>query len=240
GARRLTAGPGNAVDQRVADILTSETEVAEEPLLERQDHREPIDGGGEAPCAAGVPGPELRGNVVEHLGSRLASGFLDAKVEAWVVDQNDEIVATGAKIVPERMQQAKVGAQLRDHLHEAEGRQTFDGIANHRPRFGHSRSPERFDCRIGMTSTQRAHDASAMKVPRRLAGGNEDSRGWTGDHPTGMVASGDIRTASATRSASARAARPSSPRTTTSRPPRTACTKLCSSRPSASASGASS
>ena len=61
----------------------------------------------------------------------------------------------------------------------------------------------------------------------------------TGNQLSDVAASGETRTASVTRNASASAARPSSPRTTTSRWPRTAWAKLWSSSSSASASGAS-
>ena len=59
---------------------------------------------------------------------------------------------------------------------------------------------------------QRAHHAGAVEIARRLASGDEDARSGARDHQDAGAASGGVRTASATRSASASAARPSSPR----------------------------
>src|SRR5437667_6775433 len=126
----------------MADVLASKTQVAEEALLERQHHREAIDCRREPPGATGMPRPELRRNVVEHLGYRLASRFGHAKMEAGIVNQNDEVVAPGPKIVAERVQQAEMRAELRDHLHETERGQPFDRIADSGAGLGHPGSAE--------------------------------------------------------------------------------------------------
>ena len=132
----------------------------------------------------------------------------------------------GPEVGPERAQQPQVGAELGHDLHQPEGREPFHRIADRGPGGRHARSAERFDRGIGVPGAQRLDDAGAVKITRGLAGGDEDARGGPSNHPTAGTASGDVRTASATRSARARALRPSSPLTTTSRSPCTACTKL--------------
>ncbi len=143
-ARRLPAGPGHTIHQRVADVFAPEAEIAEEALLEWQHHRQTIDRRREPPGPTGMPGPELRGNVVEHLGPCLASRLGHAKMKARVIDQNHEVVAAGAEIVAERVQQTEMRAQLGDHFHQAECGQSLDGISDDRRRprpFGGRRAP---------------------------------------------------------------------------------------------------
>ena len=66
-------GQRAAIDQRMTDVFAPEAEPAEERLLERQDHREPVHRGREPSRPAWPPGPELRRDVVQHLGAgRLA------------------------------------------------------------------------------------------------------------------------------------------------------------------------
>ena len=111
-ARGLARGPRLAIDERVPHVLAPKTEVAEEALLEGQHHRQPIDGRGEPAGAARSPGPELRGNVVEDFGSRLACRFSHPEVKSGVIDQDDEVVAAGSEIVPERTEEAEMGASF--------------------------------------------------------------------------------------------------------------------------------
>src|SRR5215211_5677755 len=236
----LARGPRGLIDQGMTDVVAPESEPPEEMLLERQDHGQAIDRGREPPSPSRAPGPELRRNVVEHLGPRLSRRLGHADVKARVVDQDDEVVAVRAKVGPERSQQPEVGAELGHHLYQTEGRQPLHRVPDRSARRGHPGAAERLDERIRMARAERLDDAGAVEVARGLAGGDEDARGGSCDHPTAGMASGDVRTASATRSARASALLPSSPLTTTSRSPRTAFTKLRSSSWSASASGASS
>ena len=117
----------------MADVVAPETQPAEEALLERQHHREPVHRRGEPPRPTRPPGPELRRDVVEDLGAGLPRRLGHADVEAGVVDEDDEVVSVRPEVGPERAQEPQVGAQLGHDLHQAEGGEPFHRIA-HRAR----------------------------------------------------------------------------------------------------------
>ena len=94
----------------MAHVLAAEPESAEERLLERQDDREPVHRGRQPPRALRPPGPELRRDVVQDLGARRARRLGHPQVKAGIVDQDDEVVAAGAEILPQRAQEPEMCA----------------------------------------------------------------------------------------------------------------------------------
>ena len=206
----------------MTDVVAPKAEPPEERLLERKDDREPVHRGRESPRPARSPGPELGRDVVQHLGAGGSGRLGHPDVKAGVVDEDDEVVASGPKVVPHGAQEPPMRSQLCHDLHHAEGREPLHAIAEGGARALHERPTERLDLRVGMSGEEGADHAGAVEITRGLAGGDEDTRRGPCDHPAAGAASGVVRTASATRSASASAARPSSPVTTTARSPRTA------------------
>src|SRR5919107_565313 len=239
GTSVLPRRPRGTIDQGVSYILAADAKPAEELLLERQYNRQPVYRSSQPASSFRPPGPELGSDVVQHLGAGPVSRFGHTKMKTRVVNQDGQIVPADAEVSLERSKQTIVGPDLGDHLNHSEGGQTLHGVADRGARRFHLRAAQRLDGGTGIAPRERSHDARRMKISGGLAGGDEDARLTPPVHQCVEAASGWVRTASATRSASASAARPSSPRTTTSRWPRTACTKLCSSSASASASGAS-
>src|SRR5207247_9371620 len=95
--RGRAAGPGAAVDQRVAHVVAPESEPAEESLLERQHHGQPVHRRREPPSASRPPGPKLGRNVVEDLGPRPLGRFGHADAKTGLVDEADELVPARAE-----------------------------------------------------------------------------------------------------------------------------------------------
>ena len=127
----------------MADVVAPEPEPAEEPLLEGEHHGEPVDRGREPAGPSRPPGPELGRNVVEHLGPRPPRRLGHADVKAGIVDEDDEVVAAGSEVGPERAEQPEVRSELGDHLHQAESGEAFHRVADGRPGGGHAGPAER-------------------------------------------------------------------------------------------------
>ena len=77
----------------------------------------------------------------------------------------------------------RCGAELGDDLHQAERREPFHRVADGRAGRGHARAAQGLDHRLGVAGSQRPDDAGAVEVARGLAGGDEDARGGSRDHP---------------------------------------------------------
>ena len=88
-ARRRARRARRPVHQRMADVVAPERRAwPKNRLLEREDHREPVDRGREPPGAPRPPGPELRRDVVERpWRPAVPRGLGHPEVEAGIVDR---------------------------------------------------------------------------------------------------------------------------------------------------------
>ena len=160
----------------MSDILASEPQSAEEHLLERQHHRQPVHRRGEPARPARPPGPQLRRDVVQDLGAGGVRGLGHPDVEAGIVDQDDEVVAPHFEIIPEGSQEPVVGPDLGNDLDQPKGGEPFHPIPQRGAGLSHLRAPEGLDGGIGVACPECADHTGPVEIARRLASGDEDAR----------------------------------------------------------------
>src|SRR5204863_6580402 len=99
GSSLLCGKAGSPVHERMAHVLGPEPQTFEEGLLEGEDHGQTVYRRGQPVSSFGVPGPELRRNVVQDLGAAPVSCLGHSQIEAGIVHQDDQVVPAGPKIV---------------------------------------------------------------------------------------------------------------------------------------------
>jgi hypothetical protein len=98
------------------------------------------------------------------------------EVEAGIVHQDYQIIATHPEVSLERPKQAVVSPNLRDDFNHAECRQTFHWITDSGARLLHPSPAQCFEDSRGVTPGERAYDLGRMKISGGLAGGDENAR----------------------------------------------------------------
>src|SRR5215216_320064 len=128
------------IDQWMSDIVAADTQSAEKRLLKGQNNGQPVHGSRETAGSFWSPGPELRRDVVQDLGSVPVRRFRYPEVETGIIHQNREIVAPDPEVLLERSQEVIVGPDFGDHFDYPERGQSFHRIAYSGARFLHVRA----------------------------------------------------------------------------------------------------
>src|SRR6185312_3450102 len=97
-------------DQRVTDVIASKSETVKKLLLERKHDGETVHRRRKPVGSFRSPGPELRSDVVEDLGTRTMGRLRHPEMESRIVYQYGQIVAADPEISLQSAQQAIMGA----------------------------------------------------------------------------------------------------------------------------------
>src|SRR6185503_4621892 len=109
GPSLAAAWPRRAVDQRVTDVIASETKAVEKLLFERQHDCETVHCRRKPAGSFRSPGPELRSDVVQDLGTRAMGRFSHPEMESGIVHQDGQIVSAHPEVSLQSAQQAIMG-----------------------------------------------------------------------------------------------------------------------------------
>ena len=123
--------------------------------LERQDHRQPVDGAGESRRPPGPPAPDLRRDVPEHRNAGALGGARQAHVKAGIVDGDDEVVTVGAEIADQLAFQSPVRRNLAQDLDQSHGGEPVDRSSHDGAGRCHARAADRIDRGVREAAPQR-------------------------------------------------------------------------------------
>ena len=125
-AARRDRAASRAVEQRMPDEGRVDAVVAEQLLLERQNHRGLRHRARQRLHAAGARRPHLRRDVVQHRHARLGGDLGDLHVEAAVVDEHDERDVAALHARAKLVASAEILRQALERLDEAHDRELLD------------------------------------------------------------------------------------------------------------------
>ena len=171
----LEAQRREPVDQRMPDERRAHAGLAQERLLEREDHGDLIGAARELAHPARAPGPDLRRDEVQHRNPAPLGDRRERQVQVRRVDEHGQVGVLGV----ERAAQPRVGAEharrAAEHLGEPRDRDL--GLRDDRPeaRALELRAAEPEHVEIVRALAQRLDQRRGVQVARRVGRRKEDS-----------------------------------------------------------------
>ena len=166
---------GRAIEQRMPDERGVDPVLAEERLLERQDHRGLGDDPRQLAEPVRAPRPDLRGDVVQHRDALGAGGRGEFHVEAGIVDADEQAPPSRSAAGSELPEQRVVPGNVPHDLHEPHhGRRldVLEQLDTRRPHARRRRCPPW--CRSGRSVSKRRGHPGGVEVARCFAGREQD------------------------------------------------------------------
>ena len=146
--------------------------------LEGEEREDVVDDPGHLPRAAGAPGPDRGGDVVDHpqVGAEPAGALRDAEREVGTVDGDERVGRHGGGGVAGLADAAEQVRQAREHLGQAHDRELLHGEAAHEALGGHGGAAHAFEGEAVAAELAEARDQrAAEEVARGLARDEEEA-----------------------------------------------------------------